>query len=204
MSTAEYEKPSERFISAGIGLATLAMLVLVVAVSRLPSIAAWLIETPVFIGGVAGMTLYKRNRWGWAWTGITTVVCIVNLVAFIGTSFAPAGISPGTSPVTWGVAVLILIGWISVLSMERNRKPAPVPAPAPQLVIHQHDHVFHGIPQVPAAVAVASETVSVVPGTVERNSLARRARAALGPAAERRLTPDSKRSAAVSSAPRRT
>jgi hypothetical protein len=168
-----HEKPTERFVNGALGFTAIVLLIVVPLAGKLPSLVAWLIETPVFIGGFAGMAVYKRNRWGWLWTGYVALVCVMNLVL----SFMP-----GTARLTglfWVAGGLIAAGWLCMLRLERNRKPEPAaPLPVQEIINH---HVFHGLPDgllpqgySPAPVIRAtSERVSV-----DRNPVARKAIAA--------------------------
>lgn len=131
-----HEKPSERFVNAGLGFTLIVLLIIVPVAGHLPWIAAWLIETPVFIGGFAALTMFKRNRWGWLWTGYVVLVCIAELFAAASGSSWAGGF--------WVAGGLIAAGWTCMLHLERNRKPEPAaPLPVQEIISH---HVFHGLP----------------------------------------------------------
>jgi hypothetical protein len=150
------EKPGEGFIGFGLGIGFIVVLCAMVAAGGLPYAAAWTIETALFIGSFAGMTLYKRNRWGWALTGYVVAVCLAEAVAHV---LGAAGSSAGG--LFWAAFGTIGLGWLCVLSLERHR--TAVPSPVQHVVNH---HVFHGVPagvQLPDG-ALASE-VDEVPNT---------------------------------------
>jgi len=146
MSTASlHDKPTEQFINAGLGAGLVFALFGAAAVGRLPFAVSWLIETVVFTGAFAGVTLHKRNRWGWAWTGYVAAVCLTDVFAYVtGLSVSHAG-----GGLSWAAGALIAVGWLCVLKLERHRKP--VQPPVQQTVNHV---VFHGLPdgfQLPGA-----------------------------------------------------
>jgi hypothetical protein len=159
------EKPSERFINTGMGLTAIGVLFIVSAVSHLPGIAAWLIETPVLTVMYAGMTLYKRNRWGWFWTAFVVVVSFVNLIAAVVPGLRD---NETVGAYSWVVAFVAAGGWFFLIHMERHRKPLPV---QPQITVNHH--VFHGLPGGTAIPTYSADSFPVVQGADDHNSLRR-------------------------------
>lgn len=145
-----HEKPTDRFVDAGAGFLALAAFLLC-TLYRLPFAAEWCANTAVFTGMFAGMTLYKRNPWGWAGTlyvaAVSVTVGIFNLTG----GAAPGG---GKSAAAWIMGGLIVPAWLCMLRLERNRKADPLPV---QHIVNHY--VFHGLP-------AGAEALPPVPGEV--------------------------------------
>lgn len=155
------ERASERFISGASGLSVLAILCIVPALDGLPFAFMWLAETPFFLGAFAAMTLYKRNRWGWLWTGFVAVVSFAEPIAY----FIPAiHASQTTGALIWSAGALIGIGWFCMIHLERHRRP--VELPVQHMVNH---HVFHGLPAV--GPAYGAEAFPIPRGAADRTAL---------------------------------
>jgi hypothetical protein len=155
MTASLQEKPSENFVAGGLGFGLVFALIGAAAAGRLPFAASWLIETVIFTGAFAGMTVYKANRWGWAWTGYTAAVCLAEAFAYV-TGLSASHVGGGLS---WAAGGLIGVGWLCMLRMGRHREPAP--APVTRVV---HEHVFYGLPgSVPFPDATVTGNVVQVP-----------------------------------------
>jgi len=146
------EKPSDGFVGAGLGIFFIVVLRAIAATNGLPYVAAWPIETLVFIGSFTAMTLYKRSRWGWAWTGYVIAASLAEAVAHV---IGVADSSPAGG-LFWMVFGTIGLGWFCMLRLERHRTAAPIPV---QHVVNHH--VFHGLPG-------AELPTKAVPGVVEQ------------------------------------
>ena len=130
------EKPGEGFVGFGLGIGFIVVLCAMVAAGGLPYAAAWTIETALFTGSFTAMTIYKRNRWGWALTGYVVAVCLAEAVAHV---VGAVGSSAGG--LFWAAFGTIGLGWLCVLCLERHRTAVPIPV---QHVVNHH--VFHGVP----------------------------------------------------------
>ena len=147
------EKPSDGFVGAGLVLGFIVVLCAMAAVDGLPYIAAWTIETIVFTGSFTAMTIHKRNRWGWAWTGYVLAASVAEALAHV---IGVVG-SSTAGGLFWVAFGLIGLGWLCVLRLERHRTAAP---PAVTHVVNHH--VFHGLPD------GAQLPTQAVPGVAEQ------------------------------------
>jgi hypothetical protein len=129
------ERPTEQFVTAGGGFGLIFAFAGAAAVGHLPFAASWLIETAVTAGGFTAMTLYKRNRWGWAWTSYVALVCLAEAFAYV-TGLSTSHLAGGLA---WAAGGLIAVGWMCMLKLERNRRTEPLPV---QHVVYHH--VVHG------------------------------------------------------------
>ena len=152
-AAATREKPTDGFVGAGLGLGFIVVLCAMAAVDGLPYAAAWTIETAVFAGSFTGMTIFKRNRWGWVWVAYVLAASVAEALAHV---IGVADSSPAGG-LFWVVFGMIGLGWLCMLRLERHRTAAP---PAVTHVVNHH--VFHGLP------GGAQLQTPPVPGVVEQ------------------------------------
>lgn len=141
-------KPAKGFVDAWLAAGCLAVLCAIVVADHLPFAASWLLETTLFTGSFTGMTLYKANRWGWAWTGYVAVVALAELVAHA------AGADSSGFAVFWAAGLLIAVGWVCMLRLDRYRQAEPAPVRRVE-----HHYFIHGVPDGVPVPPVAARAV---------------------------------------------